>query len=149
MFLPTSTSAMSIDRISNAVPASSPFARTVFEMLSGFSSTALWLAAEPIVLTIPSPTRARIVSSPAPPTRRLMLARTVTRARASSWMPSLAIAATLGVVITFGLTLTCTASNTSRPARSIAAACLKPSGMPALSALMSARTTRSTFPPAR
>ena len=77
-----------------------------------------------MVLTIPSPTRARIVSSPAPPTSRLMLARTVTRASASSWIPSLAIAATLGVVITFGLTLTCTASNTSRPARSIAVACL-------------------------
>ena len=39
-------------------------------------------------------------------------------------MPSLAIAATLGVVITFGLTLACTASKTSRPARSIAVACL-------------------------
>ena len=77
-----------------------------------------------MVLTIPSPTRARIVSSPAPPTSRLMLARTVTRASARSWIPSLAIAATLGVVITFGFTLTCTASNTSRPARSIAVACL-------------------------
>ena len=32
-----------------------------------------------------------------------MLARTVTRASASSWMPSLAIAATLGVVMTFGI----------------------------------------------
>ena len=34
---------------------------------------------EPIVVTMPSPTRARIVSSPAPPTRRSMFARTVTR----------------------------------------------------------------------
>ena len=93
-------------------------------MRSGFSSTALCEAAEPIVLTMPSPTRARIVSSPAPPTSRLMLARTVTRATARSWMPSLAIAATFGVVMTFGLTLTCTASNTSRPARSMAVACL-------------------------
>ena len=101
-----------------------PSTSTVLEIKSGFSSTFLWDSAEPIVLTIPSPTRARIVSSPAPPTSRLMLARTVIRASARSWMPSLAIAATLGVVMTFGLTLTCTASNTSRPARSIAVACL-------------------------
>ena len=78
-----------------------------------------------------------------------MLARTVTRARASSWMPSFAIAATLGVVITFGFTLTCTASSTSRPARSMAVACLKVSSMPALSAEMSALTTRLTLPPER
>jgi hypothetical protein len=84
MFLPTSTSAMSMERISNAVPASSPFARTVLEIRSGFSNTALWEVADPIVLTIPSPTRARIVSSPAPPTRRLTFARTVIRASASS-----------------------------------------------------------------
>ena len=64
-------------------------------------------------------------------------------------MPSLAIAATFGVVMTFGFTLTCTASNTSRPARSMAVACLRSSAMPALSAEMSARTTRSTAPPAR
>ena len=97
MFFPTSTSAMSMERISNAVPESSPFASTVLEMLSGFSSTALWDEADPIVDTIPSPTRARIVSSPAPPTRRLMFARTVTRAVAMSWIPSFAIAATFGV----------------------------------------------------
>jgi len=41
MFLPTSTSAMSMERISKAVPASSPFASTVLEIRSGFSSTAL------------------------------------------------------------------------------------------------------------
>ena len=51
-----------------------------------------------------------------------MFARTVTRATAMSWIPSLAIAATFGVLMTFGLTETCTASKTSRPARSIAAA---------------------------
>ena len=73
----------------------------------------------------------------------------VTRASASSWMPSRAIAATLGVWMTLGLTLTCTASNTSRPARSIADACLNDSAMPALSAEMSASTTRSTLPLAR
>jgi hypothetical protein len=106
-------------------------------------------SAEPIVDTMPSPTRARIVSSPAPPTRRLMFARTVTRAIAISWMPSFAIAATFGVLMTFGLTDTCTASKTSRPARSIAAAWLNASSMFALSALMSAPTTRSTRPPAR
>ena len=52
-----------------------------------------------------------------------MFARTVTRAMAISWMPSLAMAATLGVLITFGFTETFTASSTSRPARSMAAAC--------------------------
>ena len=98
---------------------------------------------------MPSPTRAKIVSSPAPPTRRLMFARTVTLATAISWMPSLAIAATLGVCTTLGFTDTCTASNTSRPARSIAAACWKGSSIAALSALIRARTTRSTSPPAK
>ena len=117
MFFPTSTSAMSIERISKAVPESSPLARTVFEIASGFSRTSLWEFAEPMEETIPSPTRARIVSSPAPPTRRLMFARTVTRAWAMSWMPSFAMAATLGVLITLGFTETCTASNTSRPAK--------------------------------
>ncbi len=140
---------MSMERISNAVPASSPLASTALEIMSGFSSTFLWDSAEPMVLTIPSPTRARIVSSPAPPTSRSMLARTVTRAIASSWMPSLAMAATLGVVMTLGLTLTCTASNTSRPARSMAVALVKVSGIPALSALMRASMTRLTLPPER
>jgi len=64
-------------------------------------------------------------------------------------MPSFAMAATLGVVITLGFTLTCTASKTSRPARSIAVACLKVSGIWALSAEISALTTRWTFPPER
>src|SRR6476660_3884089 len=41
MLSPTSTSAMSIERISNAVLLSSPLARTVLEMRSGFSSTSL------------------------------------------------------------------------------------------------------------
>ena len=140
---------MSMERISKAVPESSPLASTVLEILSGFSSTALCEAAEPIVETMPSPTRAMIVSSPAPPTSRSMLVRTVTRAIALSWMPSLAIAATLGVLMTLGFTDTWTASKTSRPARSIAAACLKVSSMLALSALMSAPTTLSTRPPAR
>ncbi len=138
-----------MERISYAVPESRPFSKTVFEMRLGFSSTALWLSADPIVDTIPSPTRARIVSSPAPPTRRWMLARTVTRAVAISWMPSFATAATLGVWITFGFTETCTASSTSRPARSMAAARLKSRSMFALSALMSAFTTLPTLPPAR
>ncbi len=78
-----------------------------------------------------------------------MLARTVTRASAISWMPSFAIAATLGVWITFGLTLTCTASSTSRPARSIAAAFWNSISILALSALINACTTRCTWPPAR
>jgi len=106
-------------------------------------------AAEPIAETIPSPTRAMMVSSVAPPTNRSMLARTVTLAIANSWIPSAATAPTLGVSITRGLTDIATASYTSRPARSIAAARWKSSAMFALSAEMSARATRSTFPPAR
>ena len=97
MLSPTSMSAMSIERISNAVPASRPFASTVREMLSGFSSTSLWSSAEPIVVTMPSPTRAMIVSSVAPPTSRGMFVRTVTRAFTWSWMPFLATAAMTGL----------------------------------------------------
>ena len=67
MSAPTSMSAMSIDTISNAVLASSRRASTVFEITSGFSSTSVWRSAEPIADTIPSPTRAMIVSSVAPP----------------------------------------------------------------------------------
>jgi hypothetical protein len=118
-------------------------------MPSGFSSTSLWLSAEPIEETVPSPTRAMMVSSPAPPTSRSMFARTVTRAIAMTWMPSLATAAMRGVSMTFGLTLTCTAWSTSRPARSIAVARFHGSSMLARSALMSAPTTRPTLPPAR
>jgi hypothetical protein len=140
---------MSIERISNAVPESRPFARTVLEIRSGFSRTSLCVAEEPMVETIPSPTRARIVSSPAPPTSRSMLARTVTRLSAMSWIPSLATAATLGVVITLGFTLIWTASKTFRPARSMAAARSNPRSMAALSAEISAFTTFATFPPAR
>ena len=73
-------SAISMDNISNAVPASKPLARTVLDMVSGFSNTALWVLAEPMVVTIPSPTRARIVSSPAPPTNCAIFALTVTLA---------------------------------------------------------------------
>ncbi len=142
-------SAISIERISNAVPASRPFSSTTREIESGFSSTILCDAAEPIDETIPSPTRASTVSSPAPPTSCLMLARTVTRALAMSWMPSLATAATGGVLITLGLTDICTASNTSRPARSIAVAILKSSTMLAFCADTRACTTFETLPPAR
>jgi len=52
------------------VPASRPRASTVLEMESGFSSTFLWDCEEPMVVTMPSPTRAMIVSSVAPPTSR-------------------------------------------------------------------------------
>ncbi len=55
-----------------------------------------------------------------------MLVRTVTRALASTWMPSLATAAISllpfdgsGQSITRGVTLVMTASRTSRPARSM------------------------------
>ena len=149
IFFPTSISAISIERISNAVPSSSPLESTSLLIESGFSSTSLWLSALPIELTIPSPTRARIVSSPAPPTSWRIFARTVTRALAISWIPSLATAVTGGVSITFGLTDIWTASNTSRPARSIAVAIWKERSIPALLADTSACTTRSICPPAR
>ena len=127
MLSPTSTSAMSIERISNAVPESRPRSSTTFEMRSGFSSTSMWFVDEPMVVTMPSPTRATIVSSVAPPTRRSRLVRTVTRAFTLSWMPSPAMPSMVflaicpdGTSMTFGLTEVPTASCTSRPARSIA-----------------------------
>ena len=98
---------------------------------------------------MPSPTRAMMVSSPAPPTSRSMLVRTVTRETAMSWMPSLATAAMRGVSITLGITDIFTAASTSRPARSMAAARLKGITMFALSAEIMALTTLTTFPPAR
>jgi hypothetical protein len=107
------------------------------------------VAAEPIVLTMPSPTRAMTVSSPAPPTSRSILVRTVTRQTAWSWIPSLATAAMRGVSITLGITDIFTAASTSRPARSIAAARWSGRGMLALSAEIMAFTTFTTFPPAR
>ena len=149
MFLPISMSAISIDKISKAVPASKPLRSTSLEIESGFSSTDLWFSEEPIDETIPSPTRARIVSSPAPPTNCLMLARTVTRALAINWIPSLATAATGGVLITLGFTLICTASNTSRPARSTAVAIWNVKSIFALDADTKACTTWATCPPAR
>ena len=153
MLRPTSTSAMSMERISNAVPASSPLLSTVRLIRSGFSSTALCVSAEPTVVTMPSPTRATIVSSPAPPTSRsytsVSSATRRTRALARSSMPSFAIAATTGVSMTFGLTLICTACKTSRPARSMAQASGKSSLMFAPRAVISAVITRSRLPPAR
>lgn len=50
-----------------------------------------------------------------------MFARTVIRAFALTSIPSIATPAIKGVSITFGLTLICTASSTSRPAKSIVA----------------------------
>ena len=138
-----------MERISKAVPESRPLESTFLEMLSGFSNTSLCELAEPIEETIPSPTRASMVSSPAPPTNWSILARTVTRATAISWIPSLATAATRLVSITLGFTDICTASNTSRPARSMAVAVLKSSSILALSAEISAFTTDCTFPLAR
>ena len=105
---------------------------------------------------MPSPTRAMIVSSVAPPTSREIAVRTVTRALARSWMPSFATAsmvvlplAVLGQSITFGFTEVCTASRMSRPARSIAVARFQGSSMAALSAAIIAATTRLMLPRAR
>ena len=103
--MPTSKSAISIDNISNAVPESNPLLRTDLDMLSGFSSTSEYVCAEPMALTIPSPTLAIIVSSVAPPTKPGIFVRTVTLALAFSSMPSYATAdkyPSTGALITLG-----------------------------------------------
>ena len=82
MFFPTSISAISIDKISNAVPLFKPFSSTVLEIESGFSKTASYVSLDPIALTIPSPTLAIIVSSVAPPTRFGISAVSYTHLRA-------------------------------------------------------------------
>ena len=56
----------------------------------GLASTSRCDSAEPMALTMPSPTRAMIVSSVAPPINCFRFARTVTRALTFSWMPFLA-----------------------------------------------------------
>ena len=75
--------------------------------------------------------------------------RTVTREMTSTWMPSFATPPIFGEVMTFGMTVICTASSTLRPARSIEAARSKSRGMRALAAEIKAFTTFSTWPPAR
>ena len=105
-----------------------------------------------MALTIPSPTRAIIVSSVAPPTRPGIFVRTVTRARALTSMPSLATAASVpvaGASITLGYTDVSTAVFISRPARSIAVEVSKSSGILALFAAISEKATFATLPPAR
>ena len=113
-----------------------------------------------MVLTMPSPTRAMMVSSVAPPTKRSRLVRTVTRARALITMPSLATPAMVilpargsGQSMTLGLTEVLTASSTVLPvplvARSMAQARSKTRWMPAFWAAISASTTIGTLPPAR
>ncbi|CZR93969.1 hypothetical protein CDFC105_33146 [Clostridioides difficile] len=90
-----------------------------------------------------------IVSSPAPPTSLAMLARTVIRAFALTSIAFIATPAINGVSITFGLTDICTASNTSLPAKSMAAPRSNGKSISARCAAMFASTTRSTLPPAR
>ena len=109
-----------------------------------------------MALTMPSPTRAMIVSSVAPPISCFRLARTVTRALTFNWTPFWAMPSSVsrprfreGQSITLGLTLVCTASSTLRPARSMAAASLKSRSSLALRAAISARITSGTLPPAR
>ena len=84
MLAPTSISATSMETISNAVWESREFFKTACEIELGLASTSVWCSAPPMALTMPSPTRAMIVSSVAPPTSRSSLVRTVTRARALS-----------------------------------------------------------------
>ena len=68
----------------------------VREMRFGFSITSTWSSAEPIDVMMPSPTRAMIVSSVAPPMSCARLVRTVTRALTSSSTPFLATALSIG-----------------------------------------------------
>jgi hypothetical protein len=147
---------MSMDTISNAVPASSPSLSTTLEIRDGLASTSLWSSAMPMAATMPWPTRAITVSSVAPPTSRSRLVRTVTRARVRSWMPFFDTPsmvawprAGFGQSMTLGLTLVRTASRTSRPARSMAAARSKVRLMRAREAATSAVTTARTLPRAR
>ena len=64
------------------IPRARLFGSNELLVEEGFSNTDLWFSDEPMEETMPSPTRARIVSSPAPPTNWRILARTVTRALA-------------------------------------------------------------------
>ena len=106
---------------------------------------------------MPSPTRAMTVSSVAPPINCSRFVRTVTRARIRSSTPFLAMALSVvlplrrgsGQSITLGWTLVRTASITSRPARSMAAARSKSRSMSARCAAMIAWITFITLPPAR
>ena len=109
---------------------------------------------------MPSPTRATMVSSVAPPTKLARLVRTVTRPRALMTMPSLATASMLrllppagGQSMTCGLTEVCTASTTfllvPLVARSMAHAWSNTRSMLAFCALISDWITISTWPPAR
>ena len=148
MFCPTSISAISIERISYAVETSKPLFKTVFEIMSGFSKTSVWVKAEPTVVTIPSPTRAKIVSSPAPLTRRGRFDLKVIFALTLSSIPSFAIAEIQPVSITTGVTHILTAFATSRPARSIAFAWSTERGSFALCAEINATITFSISPPA-
>ena len=101
MFLPTSMSAMSMDRFQKPYRHPDPLS-TNWRWSPDFPELARGFRPIRWKETIPSPTRARMVSSPAPPTSWWMLARTVTRAFAINWIPFLATAATGGVSITFG-----------------------------------------------
>ena len=71
--------------------------------MSGFSITCKWLSDEPMAVMIPSPTRAMIVSSVAPPINCSRLVRTVTRARTFSSTPFLAMALSVVAAGAFGV----------------------------------------------
>ena len=89
MFAPTSISATSIDTISNAVCESSALCSTACEIRLGLASTSVWCSAEPMALTMPSPTRAMIVSSRGAADQPVELGPHRDAARALSWMPFL------------------------------------------------------------
>ena len=141
--------AISIERISNAVPASSPLRSTSFDMESGFSSTDLWfqrnrLTKRYLHLHVPGLYLRR---------HHHQLANIGTyRHTCFGYQLDTVLSATAvtgGVSITLGLTDICTASKTSRPARSIAVAIWNGSSILAFDADTNAWTTRSTCPPAR
>jgi hypothetical protein len=112
-----------------------------------------------MVVTMPSPTRAMMVSSLAPPTKRSRLVRTVTRARTFTWMPSLA---TPSMVVRpeagFGQSMTLGSTEVRRLRRRFAGAlggevdgagAVPIEVMPAFCAAMSAWMVGMTLPPAR
>ena len=80
------------ETISKAVPASRPQLITCLVIKSGLFNTTECFSHEPMAETMPSPTLARIVSSPAPPIIVLRLALTVIFTFTLSSTPSLATA---------------------------------------------------------
>ena len=103
---------------------------TTLEMVSGFSNTALWFSAEPMVVTIPSPTLARdgLFTGTTYPASEYWPVRSPWPLLSAGYRLWLPLSPWEVILITLGFTLICTASSTSRPARSMAVVALKSRG---------------------